>query len=183
VGVDLVASRGGFRLALSEAVRLPFRDAAFDALLCIDVFEHVPDGAGAAREFARVLRPEGVVFLSVPNYSNVAGIVKWFCETFGQYAKHTWAPFRNWQRQELELPMTAGRVRRAFRKAGFRQFRCIGHGPEVGGGLFPWMEHAKMHEAIRFRLQRWFAGVGAPVARVWPGASLHGFWRIDRDSG
>ncbi|MBN2310071.1 MAG: class I SAM-dependent methyltransferase [Candidatus Hydrogenedentes bacterium] len=178
-GVDLVASRTGFRLALAEAGALPFPDNAFDGLLCIDAFEHVPDGARAAAEFRRVLRPGGFVFLSVPNYGNVAGLVKWICEACGLYHKHTWAPFRNWQPQELELPLTARRVRRTFRGAGFSNLHRIGHGPEVGAGLFPWIEHAKMPEAIKFRLQRLFAAVGPRVVRVWPGASLHMFWRID----
>ncbi len=178
VGTDLVASRGGFPLAIADAARLPFSDAAFDAVLCVDAFEHFPEPTAATREFRRVLRPGGFVFLSVPNYANVAGIVKWRCERSGAYAPNSWAPFRRWQPQELEHPMTGRRVRCAFRAAGFTGFRRIGHGPEVGPGLFPWMDHPKTSERVRFRLQRLFATIGPALAHVIPSASLHLFWRI-----
>ncbi len=178
-GIDLVASGNEFRLTLAEAARLPFHDNAFDAVFCVDAFEHLEDDVAAATEFRRVLRPGGCVFLSVPNYSNVAGLVKWVCERWGGYDRHTWAPFRNWQPQELEFPMTASRVRRTFRSAGFGRLRRIGFAGEVGLGLFPWVEHAKMPEAVKFRLQKLFAFVGPAVARIAPGTSLHAFWRIE----
>jgi ubiquinone/menaquinone biosynthesis C-methylase UbiE len=179
-GVDLVASRAGFPLAAAEASRLPFPDATFDGVFCIDVFEHIPDGDRAAGEFLRVLRPGGYLFLSVPNYANVAGVVKILYEALGWYEKDTWAPFRQWQPQELEACLTARKVSRLFRRAGFSRCRRIGHGPEVGIGLFPWVEHARMPEAVKFRLQRLFARVGPGIASMWPGASMHNFWRVER---
>ena len=177
-GVDFVASRAGFRLALADATRLPFTDGSFDAVFCIDAFEHFPDPDQAVREFRRVLRPGGFVFLSVPNYANVAGIVKWYCERCGRYEKDTWAPFRRWQPQELEQPLTIRTVRRVFREGGFTRLRWIGHAEEAGLGLFPWMTHPKMPEAAMYRLQRIFGSMGETVVRLWPGASLHTFWKI-----
>lgn len=179
-GVDFVASRAGFRFALADGEALPFAADSFDLVFCVDAFEHFPNGPGAVAEFRRVLRPGGSVFLSAPNYGNVAGIVKWWCEHLGRYAKDTWAPFRQWQPQELEQCLTAAYLRRLFRRHGFNPARCIGHGPEVGLGLFPWMDHPRMPEAITFRLQRLFRTVGPAVARLCPGASLHGFWRMDK---
>jgi SAM-dependent methyltransferase len=182
-GADLVASREGLRMVLADAFMLPFPDATFDAVFCIDVFEHIPDSIGAAREFHRLLRQGGFVFLSVPNYSNVAGLVKKYCETLGSYEKHTWAPFGNWKPQEFEQFITGRRIRRAFRGAGFERLRVLAHPYEVDGGLFPWIAHPSMSEGMRFRLQRLFAMIGPVVARVWPGASLHLFWKIDRGNG
>ncbi|MCC6695296.1 MAG: class I SAM-dependent methyltransferase [Candidatus Hydrogenedentes bacterium] len=178
-GMDLVLSGKGFPLVQGDAAHLPFPDASFDGVLCIDAFEHIPDGGAAAREFRRVLRGDGFMFLSAPSYGNVAGVVKWGCETFGGYAKDTWAPFRRWQPQELEQPLTGTRVRRLYGEAGFARIRRIGHGPEVGLGLFPWIDHPRMPEAIQFRLQRLAAWAGPGMARVWPGASLHGFWKME----
>lgn len=180
VGADFVVSRGGFPLVRADAARLPFPDGTFDVLLCIDASEHFPDPPAAAREFFRVLRPGGVYFLSAPNYGNVAGLVKWTCERFGGYEKNTWAPFGRWQPQELEQPLTPGFVRRLYREAGFTGIRALGHGAEVGLGLFPWVDHPKMPEAIQFRLQRLFAKIGPAVARRVPAASLHLFWRMDK---
>lgn len=177
-GVDLVAGRGGFPLALADAAHLPFGDAAFDAVLCIDAFEHFPEPEAAACEFRRMLRPGGFVFLSVPNYANVAGIVKWWCERFGFSQPDTWAPFRRWQPQQLEHFTTSRRVRNAFHAAGFTHFCRLGHPPETGLGLFPWMDHPKVPDWIRFRLQRLFGTIGPALARAVPASSLHLFWRI-----
>jgi arsenite methyltransferase len=44
-----------------DAERLPLPDATFDALVCECAFCTFPDKAGAAPEFARVLRPGGRV--------------------------------------------------------------------------------------------------------------------------
>lgn len=43
--------------------RLPFRDASFDAVFCIEVLEHLPDTALALDEMARVLRPDGTLLV------------------------------------------------------------------------------------------------------------------------
>jgi len=179
-GVDLVISRAGFPLVLADAARLPFPDATYDGVLCIDAFEHFPNPERVAYEFRRVLRPGGFVFLSTPNYANIAGLVKWYCEHLGHYRKDTWAPFRRWQPQELEHALTAGKVRRCFRRAGFAKMRHLGHGAEVGLGLFPWLAHPRMPEALMLRLQRFWSTIGPPLARILPAVSLHHFWKIER---
>jgi SAM-dependent methyltransferase len=46
--------------------RLPFRDGAFDAILCSHVLEHVNDARAALREMRRVLAPGGWAILQSP---------------------------------------------------------------------------------------------------------------------
>jgi predicted TPR repeat methyltransferase len=41
--------------------RLPFEDASADALVCVGVMTYLPDVASVWREFARVVRPGGLV--------------------------------------------------------------------------------------------------------------------------
>jgi SAM-dependent methyltransferase len=180
IGADFVISRGGFPLVRADAAHLPFPDETFDVLLCVDASEHFPDPAGAAREFFRVLKPGGVYFLSAPNYGNVAGVVKWACEGMGWYEPNTWAPFGRWQPQELEQPLTPSFIKEIHNAAGFTGIRAVGHGAEVGLGLFPWVDHPRMPEAVQFRLQRLFARMGPAVARRLPAASLHLFWRMEK---
>lgn len=52
-------------LVCSSLLDLPFADQSFDAALCLEVLEHLPDPAAALRELARVTRK--AVILSVPH--------------------------------------------------------------------------------------------------------------------
>ena len=45
----------------------PFPDGSYDFVFCIEVLEHVPNPFGTLSEFHRVLKPGGVLILSVPN--------------------------------------------------------------------------------------------------------------------
>jgi SAM-dependent methyltransferase len=55
--------------AACEASELPFEDDSFDLVFGHAVLHHLPDLEGAFREFARVLRPGGVVaFCGEPSY-------------------------------------------------------------------------------------------------------------------
>ena len=51
----------------ADAERLPFPKASFDAVLSINVVEHVPDPGGLFAETARVLTPEGRCLVVTPN--------------------------------------------------------------------------------------------------------------------
>jgi SAM-dependent methyltransferase len=50
-----------------DGERLPFADGLFDCVICTETLEHVPDDRRVARELVRVLRPGGVLVLSVPD--------------------------------------------------------------------------------------------------------------------
>ena len=50
----------------SDITAIPVPDASFDAILCTEVLEHVPEPVAAIREMARILRPGGVLLLSAP---------------------------------------------------------------------------------------------------------------------
>ncbi len=63
------------RLALvrrEDVTALSLATARVDAVVTMDVLEHVPDYPKAIAEFARVLRPGGVLVLTVPFYADNA---------------------------------------------------------------------------------------------------------------
>lgn len=47
---------------------LPFDDATFDTVIASEVFEHIRDDAGALGEICRVLKPGGMLAISVPRF-------------------------------------------------------------------------------------------------------------------
>jgi SAM-dependent methyltransferase len=61
---DLPGARAAFQQA--DAGRLPFADAAFDAAICSEVLEHVPDMGQVIAEAARVIKPGGIFAVTVP---------------------------------------------------------------------------------------------------------------------
>jgi len=50
----------------ADATRLPFADGSFDAVIVAEILEHVPNDAAALTEVARVLRPGGIIAVTVP---------------------------------------------------------------------------------------------------------------------
>jgi SAM-dependent methyltransferase len=51
--------------------RLPFDDGLFDYSFCIDGPEHAENIYHTFREFSRVLKQDGTLIFSLPNYSNI----------------------------------------------------------------------------------------------------------------
>ena len=51
---------------VSDITDLPAPDGSFDAIMCIEVFEHLPDPVSAIREFSRLLKQGGFLVISAP---------------------------------------------------------------------------------------------------------------------
>lgn len=99
-GAELEAGRGtkvGFDLPFShlpaararypqhlftcgDGCRLPFQDGCFDYLVCSEVIEHIEDRARCLQEIARVLKPDGVLILSTPNWWSWYGVFRFLYE-------------------------------------------------------------------------------------------------------
>ena len=57
----------GFAVQAS-GLQLPFAGGTFDVVIASEVFEHIFDDASAMAEIARVVKPEGVVCVTVPRF-------------------------------------------------------------------------------------------------------------------
>jgi FkbM family methyltransferase len=51
---------------ISDITTIPEPDHSFDAIMCIEVFEHLPDPIAAIREFSRLLKNGGFLILTAP---------------------------------------------------------------------------------------------------------------------
>ena len=78
VGMDLAPEAVGFcrerghqGLVQGSASDLPFADASLDVVTALDILEHLDDDAGAVREIARALRPEGLLVFTAPAYMSL----------------------------------------------------------------------------------------------------------------
>jgi ubiquinone/menaquinone biosynthesis C-methylase UbiE len=51
---------------VSDITAIPRPDASFDAIMCTEVLEHVPDPVAALKELNRLLKPGGQLVITVP---------------------------------------------------------------------------------------------------------------------
>ena len=75
---------------VSDINNMPFQDGAYDSVICSEVLEHVPSPEESIKELIRVLKPGGVLALSVPRF-----FPEWIC----------------WQLSEGYQQMPGGHVR------------------------------------------------------------------------
>jgi SAM-dependent methyltransferase len=92
--------RGWIAVDLED--NLPFRSAAFDLVLLLEVIEHLADIPHAFREIARTLKPDGVAIVSTPNRLNISSRIHYLLSGFykGRRAplpyRYRVADGRNW---------------------------------------------------------------------------------------
>lgn len=63
-----LASAHGFPTSRADGEAIPLADSSVDLLTAFDVLEHLDDDLAALDEFHRVLRPDGLLLVTVPAY-------------------------------------------------------------------------------------------------------------------
>ena len=81
----MAASRLGGRVVRATASALPLRDESCDLVLALDVLEHFEDDAFVLREVARVLKPGGLLFATVPAFDFLWGPHDAYSHHFRRY--------------------------------------------------------------------------------------------------
>jgi SAM-dependent methyltransferase len=74
---------------------LPYDNASFDYIICVEGLEHIENPQQAISEFSRLLKREGHLILSTPNILNIEERLKWL---FYGYTSH----FKPLTRQQVE---------------------------------------------------------------------------------
>src|SRR4051812_2292394 len=98
--------------AASDGTALPFADRSFDVVICMEVFEHIPNHAALVEECFRVCREAGFVIFSCPNYLNAFGILKLMANSGAKWAR------RYLNHQIIDRTTTAVSLRHAVEQLG-----------------------------------------------------------------
>jgi SAM-dependent methyltransferase len=117
----------GLQVANMDATRLAARDGMFDVAVALDVLEHLDNDLGAARELLRVLRPGGLLLVTVPAYQSL------------------------WSSHDVALGhrrrYRRSAVRRLFAAAGFESITCS----YVMSAALPAAAAVRLAERLPFR--------------------------------
>jgi ubiquinone/menaquinone biosynthesis C-methylase UbiE len=84
--LDFCRKRGFSRLKKGMlGKKLPFRNKEIDVILMLDVLEHVGNEQKALEEIARILKPGGLVIITVPAYQS---IYSYWDKMLGHYRRY-----------------------------------------------------------------------------------------------
>jgi len=144
VGVDISATAVAEARAIGldarqieDAAALPFADGEFDAVLCLEVLEHVFFPAQVVSEMVRVLKPGGYLIVTTPNVAywrrrlDLLLLGRW--NPFG----YSYAVEQPWGDPHIRF-FTAGALRRLLASSGLEAVQVAGHGGSVLGDI-PWI--------------------------------------------
>jgi len=65
---DLSDCSASLTVSAADGLTLPFANECFDKVICAEVLEHVPNYEGVIKEIDRVLKPGGILAISVPRF-------------------------------------------------------------------------------------------------------------------
>jgi len=86
---------------ISDITHIPLPDKSLDAIMCIEVLEHLPEPSEAIREFSRLLKPNGYLILTAPFASLTHFAPYHFSTGFNRYWYEQHLPERHLDIEEI----------------------------------------------------------------------------------
>lgn len=101
-----------------EKSRLPFRNNSFDCVSMLEVMEHLKEPTHIIKEIKRVAKPNGIIFISLPNSNHIYYRLKFL---FGK--PNDELPFGHQTKKHLHFPIRSQSI--TFIKKYFRIVKII----------------------------------------------------------
>lgn len=88
---------------VSDITSIPAADSSFDAVMCIEVLEHVPAPVDALRELARLLKPGGVLIVTAP-FCSLTHFAPYFFQTgYSRYFYEHWLSALGFEIEDMQF--------------------------------------------------------------------------------
>jgi len=153
---------GNYHLLIANVTKLPFKDGAFNKIICSEVLEHIPEDKRTVEELIRVLSKDGAIGISVPHYLAESICWKLSKDYYGFPGGH----IRKYKTRELlELVKATGLSIYTIRhKHAFHSFywvmRCV-FGVKKENALIPFLYNRFLEWDLRtnHRFFRWIEGI------------------------
>ena len=160
------ATRRGIRTIVADlANTIPLESEKYDLVLCVDVLEHLLDPTHCVEEAHRILKPDGLLVVNVPNHFTLSGRLRIICgsgiDSIKFFPQHA-----DWNYPHV----------RFFRHSSIIELlhRCKFRIDEDWSARFP-----SIPVVNRFNSSRGFR-VGKFAASHWPGLFAGGFFLLAR---
>ena len=115
-------------IQVKSIARLALEDNLLDGILCSSVLEYVSDPRACLAEFSRILKPGGILLVSVPNRNSVVRRVQAACHRLGRLIERDWVRFLDYSRHEY----STHEFHRLLKQTGF-----LGQDPVPFGSPLP----------------------------------------------
>jgi methionine biosynthesis protein MetW len=132
--VELAQEAGLDARVLEDGSHVPFDDRSFDAIVCIEVLEHVFEPQVVCSELLRVLRPGGTLIITVPN-------VAYWRRRLDFFVLGRWNPLGDersvsqpWRDPHIRF-FNRGSLTRLLDQTGFEDIKVGGHGGTLAGDI------------------------------------------------
>jgi 2-polyprenyl-6-hydroxyphenyl methylase / 3-demethylubiquinone-9 3-methyltransferase len=127
----------------SDAGDLPFPDASFEVVTCLDFLEHITDHDRVIREISRVLKPGGTFFFHTLNrnwlsYLVVIKGVEWFVKNTPPHM-HVYS-----------MLVKPEQVETSCRKFGMPVMKWMGTRPVLNSGFLRMLSSGRVDDDFRF---------------------------------
>lgn len=116
---------------IATIAHLPHAPESLDGILCSSVLEYVPDPAACLAEFARVLRPGGLLVVSVANHNSLVRKTQVGTHRLGRILRQRWCAFLDFSHNDY----TASGFRRLLKEHGFATAKVIPFGSPIPNWL------------------------------------------------